>query len=173
MTDVYYWNRDTDFYAGNISSCHFIVNHFLSPQPLQTTSLICSYSFIFSVMFHQWNYAGWSLLSLSIPFWEFLHVTARSPFLFIPHMDIQKRLSICQLIGIWVVSRLGLLRINLLKNVWTSLYMDIWFGNHRVKSLVGNWQINSMEKRQLFKRIRCEVEGTWEGTESLMFSLSI
>lgn len=39
------------------------------------------------------------------------------------------------------------------KNVWTSPYVDIWFGNHEIKSLIGSSQTNTMERWQLFKRM--------------------
>ena len=79
--------------------CPFIVNPFLLPQPLETTHLICSYSFICSRMLYKWNYVVRSHPSLSILVLKFIHTGAcvTSCFLFIPLYRCTKTgLPICQ-----------------------------------------------------------------------------
>lgn len=98
--------------------CPFIVNPFLLPQPLETTNLICSYSFICSRMLYKWNYVVKSRPSLSILVLKFIHTGAcvTSCFLFIPlYRCTRTGLPICQPMDFWDVSILNPLRINPLK----------------------------------------------------------
>lgn len=131
LTNVSYHNWDIQHFYHPKNFFLFIYSQSLSPPPLlETTDLLCPYSFIFPRMLYKWNYALWSLLSRSIQFLKFLHVLAcnSSSLLFLPLYGYTKVcLSICQLIDIWIVSSLGLLRINLLKKFVNNLHVDmVW-----------------------------------------------